>query len=111
MNHHPVRHAAKGPDPQEVQKAIKARLEGPGPQLFDWTEVDEAIHAEADGTKDISPRPYVVIRALVPALGILVSPYGDDPGFAPSTTYVQGFTQAMRDLWSSVTDGTSGGTN
>jgi hypothetical protein len=98
-------------DPEEAKKAMDAWLRGPRPQPFDWTHVDAAIRAEATGAKDVSPKPYVVVRALVPALGILVPPYGDDPGFAPSTTYLQGFTQAMRDLWSSVTEGTSGDTN
>jgi hypothetical protein len=96
-------------DPQDVDKAIKRRRPGRRPGLFDWTHADAAIRAEAEGAKDASPDPYVVIRALIPALGILVPPYGDDSGFAPSTTYLQGFTQAMRDLWSSVTEGLSGG--
>jgi hypothetical protein len=95
--------------PQEFDKAIERRPRGRRPRLFDWTHVDAAIRAEAEGTRDISPAPDVVLRALIPALGSLVQPYGDDSGFAPSTTYLQGFTQAMRDLWSSVTEGMSGG--
>jgi hypothetical protein len=100
-------------DPQEVGKALqeyaKERRAGRGPRAFDWTHADAAIRAEAEGAKDAGRDPYAVVRALVPALGILVPPYGEDPGFSPSTTYLQGFTQAMRDLWASVTEGTSGG--
>ena len=48
----------------------------------------------------------VVIRALVEALGGLVSPYGDNE-FRPNAPYLRGFSQAMRDLWEQAVEGVS----
>ena len=48
----------------------------------------------------------VVIRALVEALGSLVSPYGDNE-FRPNAPYLRGFSQAMRDLWEQAVEGVS----
>lgn len=45
------------------------------------------------------------IQALGDALGTYLSPYFDD-AFTPDTAYVRGFSQAMRDLWTSVFEGT-----
>ena len=62
----------------------------------------EAADSAAVPTQD----PFVVVRALVPALGGLVPHYyGENAGFEPASTYLRGFTQAMRDLWSSVAEG------
>ena len=80
----------------EKSELIDARLRRP----FDWTGVDAAMQETAT-----VPRPYVAVRALIPALGVLVPPYGDGLEFWPSTTYLRGFTQAMRDIWSSVAEG------
>jgi len=73
----------------------------------DWATVDAAIRAESRGTNDEQASAYIVVRALVSALGVLVGPYGDEPGFEPTATYLRGFTQAMRDIWSSVAEGTA----
>jgi hypothetical protein len=88
-----------------LSKAGKAEITGawlhnPRRRPFDWTGVDPDMQATEE-----APRPYVVVRALTPALGALVPPYGDELEFCPSTTYLRGFTQAMRDIWSSVAEG------
>ena len=87
---------------EEKAEAIDAWLRRPRSRPFDWDAVDAAMQAG-----NAVPSPYVVVRALIPALGTLVSPYGDDLEFDPSTTYLRGFTQAMRDIWSSVAEGTT----
>ena len=83
----------------EQAEIIDAWLRSPRRRPFDWTGVDAVQEAGA------APGPYVVVRALIPALGLLVPPYGDNLEFCPSTTYLLGFTQAMRDIWSSVAEG------
>lgn len=88
----------------EQAEIINAWLRSPRRRPFDWTDVDAAVQ-EADP----EPGPYVVVRALIPALGGLVPPYGDELEFRPSTTYLRGFTQAMRDVWSSVAEGNDHG--
>ncbi len=85
---------------KEEAEIIDAWLRSSRRRPFDWTGVD----ADAQAI-DAVPRPYVVVRALVPALGVLVPPYGDELEFCPGTTYLRGFTQAMRDIWSSVAEG------
>ncbi len=45
-----------------------------------------------------------VINALIEGLGGLAHPTGDEM-WHPSPTYLKGFAQAMRDLWTSVTEG------
>jgi hypothetical protein len=53
--------------------------------------------------KDWAPGP-ATINAIVDALGSLVPPFGDD-AFEPSTPYLRGFAQAMRDLWEAAVEG------
>jgi hypothetical protein len=84
---------------EEKAELIDAWLQSPRRRPFDWTGVDAVTQADA------VPSPYVVVRALVPALGVLVPPYGDALEFCPRMTYLRGFTQAMRDIWSSVAEG------
>ncbi len=45
-----------------------------------------------------------VIEALGTALGTFLSPYFEDT-FTPDTAYLRGFSQSMRDLWTSVFEG------
>jgi hypothetical protein len=94
--------ARPSPPLSKTDKAeiIDAWLRSPRRRAFDWTGVD----ADAQATSAL-PGPYVVVRALIPALGELVPPYGDELEYCPSTTYLRGFTQAMRDIWSSVAEG------
>jgi hypothetical protein len=97
---------AQPPSPlskEEQRELLDAWLRNPYRQRpFDWAAVDAAMqHADA------MPTPYVVVSALVPALGQLVPPYGDSLEFTPKTTYLRGFTRAMRDIWSSVAEGTT----
>ena len=94
--------AKPSPPLSKADKAeiIDAWLHRPRRRPFDWTGLDSDVQAT-----DAAPRPYVVVRALIPALGVLVPPYGDELEFCPSTTYLQGFTQAMQDIWSSVAEG------
>lgn len=86
----------------KFDEAIAAVLGHPRSHPFDWAAVDAAMQVA-----DAVPIPYAVVRALLPALGMLVPPYGDNLEFEPSTTYLRGFTQAMRDIWSSVAEGTA----
>ena len=79
---------------------IDAWLKSPRRRPFDWSGVDADVQAT-----DAVPGPYVVVRALVPALGVLVPPYGDELEYCPGTTYLRGFAKAMRDIWSSVAEG------
>jgi len=46
-----------------------------------------------------------VICALGKALGSFISPYFDD-SFTPDSAYLRGFSQALRDLWAAVFQGT-----
>jgi hypothetical protein len=94
-------------DKKEQAEVIDAWLRAPRPRPFDWSSLDAHISAQAASPEQSSP--HVVVRALVPALGQLVPPFGDSMEFEPRTTYLRGFTQAMRDLWSSVVDGVPGG--
>jgi hypothetical protein len=94
--------AKPSPSLRKADKAetIDAWLRSPRRRPFDWTGVDADVQAT-----DAVPRPHVVVRALIPALGVFVPPYGDELEFCPSMTYLRGFTQAMRDIWSSVAEG------
>jgi hypothetical protein len=47
-----------------------------------------------------------VLSGLVIALGRLVPPFGDET-FMPTTPYLSGFTQAMRELWEEAVVGKS----
>jgi hypothetical protein len=88
---------------EKQRELLDAWLRNPRrPRPFDWAAVDAGMQLT-----DAMPSPYVVVRALVPALGQLVPPYGDNVEFTPKTTYLRGFTRAMRDIWSSVAEGTT----
>jgi hypothetical protein len=99
---------------EEFESGYRAALEAA--EVFDWWALesladdhfdvprwaqgwaDSAVQADLGQIPGAAAPDAKLIRALIKALGNLVSPFGDDE-FGPSAPYLRGFAQAMRDLW------------